>query len=207
MRRLLAMAPAEEQELECGADPSPVEHNCSGKHAGFLALCRANGWPSAGYRLRSHPCQQAMLEEVATAAAVEQDAIVTEVDGCGVATFALPLWRAAAMFGRLPSLDGGPRVVAAMRAHPEMLRGPVAADALLIQSHDGWAAKGGAEGLFCACSQDGVGLALKVEDGAFRAVLPALAEVLRRLGVDPAGLGETPVENSRGERVGALRVA
>ena len=74
--------------------------------------------PPPGYRLRSHPCQQAMLGEVAAAAAVEQDAIVTGVDGCGVVTFALPLWRAAAMFGRLPSLDGGPRVVAAMRAHP-----------------------------------------------------------------------------------------
>jgi L-asparaginase II len=54
---------------------------------------------------------------------------------------------------------------------------------------------------------DGLALALKVEDGAFRAVLPALAEVLRRLGIAPAGLGETPVENSRGERVGELTVA
>jgi L-asparaginase II len=94
-----------------------------------------------------------------------------------------------------------------MQAHPEMLRGPVAADALLIRSLDGWVAKGGAEGLFCACSVDGLALALKVEDGAFRAVLPALAEVLRRLGIAPAGLGETPVENSRGERVGELTVA
>jgi L-asparaginase II len=207
VRRLLAMAPAGEEELECGAEPSPVEHNCSGKHAGFLALCRASGWPSEGYRLGTHPCQQAMLREVAAAAGVEQDAIVTEVDGCGVVTFALPLWRAAALFGRLPSLDGGQRVVAAMQAHPEMLRGPVAADALLIRSFDGWVAKGGAEGLFCACSVDGLALALKVEDGAFRAVVPALAEVLRRLGIDPAGLGETPVENSRGERVGELTVA
>jgi L-asparaginase II len=107
----------------------------------------------------------------------------------------------------LPSLEGGQRVVAAMRAHPDMLRGPVAADALLIRALDGWVAKGGAEGLFCACSPEGLGLALKVEDGAFRAILPALAEVLRRLGLDTAGLGETPLENSRGDRVGTLEVA
>jgi L-asparaginase II len=207
VRRLLALAPAEESELECGAEPSPIEHNCSGKHAGFLALCRASGWRSPGYRLAGHPCQQAMLAEVATAARVDSGEIVTGVDGCGVVTFGLPLWRAADAFGRLPSLDGGQRVVAAMRRHPEMLRGPVAADALLIKSLGGWAAKGGAEGLLCACSPDGLGLALKVEDGAFRAILPALAEVLRRLGVDPGGLGETPLENSRGERVGTLEVA
>ena len=88
-----------------------------------------------------------------------------------------------------------------------MLRGPVAADALLIRSFDGWVAKGGAEGLFCACSPDGLGLALKVEDGAFRAVLPALAEVLRLLGSTRPGSARRPVENSRGERVGALSIA
>jgi L-asparaginase len=207
VRRLLAEAPAQEDELECGGDPSPIEHNCSGKHAGFLALCRARGWSSKGYRLGSHPCQKAMHDEVAAAAGVDAAEIVTAVDGCGVVTFGLPLWRAAAMFGRLRTLEGGPRVATAMRAHPAMLRGPVAADALMIRSCEGWVAKGGAEGLFCACSQDGLGLALKVEDGAFRAVVPALAEVLRRLGVDPSGLGETPVENSQGERVGAVTVA
>jgi L-asparaginase II len=111
------------------------------------------------------------------------------------------------MFGRLPSLDGGDRVVSAMRAHPDMLRGPVAADALLIRELDGWVAKGGAEGLFCACSEDGLGVALKVEDGAFRAILPALAETLAQLGIDAPSLGETPVENAHGETVGTIRVA
>ncbi len=207
VRRLLALAPAAEEELECGPEPTPVEHNCSGKHAGFLALCRARGWASEGYRLPQHPCQRAMLAEVAAAAGAAPASIPTAVDGCGVVTFAFPLHVAAAMFGRLPELDGGDRVVAAMRAHPAMLRGPVAADALLIGALDGWVAKGGAEGLFCACSPDGIGLALKVEDGAFRAVLPALAEVVRRLGLDPAPLGPTVVENSRGEHVGVVRVA
>jgi len=207
VRRLLAEAPAAEEELECGPEPTPLAHNCSGKHAGFLALCRARGWGSEGYRLPTHPCQRAMLVEVAAAAGVDPATVPTGVDGCGVVTFALTLRRAAAMFGRLSSLDGGATIVRAMSAHPEMLRGPVAADALLIRALDGWVAKGGAEGLFCACSTDGIGVALKVEDGAFRAILPALTEVLRRLGLDPAALGETLLDNSRGEQVGVIAVA
>jgi L-asparaginase II len=205
VRRLLAAAPAGEEELECGHDPTPLEHNCSGKHAGFLALCRARGWDSRGYRLPEHPCQQAMLAEVAAAAGVDTGEMPTATDGCGVVTFALTLRRAAAAFGRLPSLEAGPRVVAAIRRHPDLLRGPIGADTRAIRALDGWAAKGGAEGLFCACSPDGLGVALKVEDGAFRAVVPALAEVLRRLGLDGDAMGRSPVVSSRGDVVGEMR--
>ena len=92
-----------EDELECGPEPTPLEHNCSGKHAGFLALCRAHGWPSAGYRAgRTIRCQQALLAEVAAAADVDPAAIPTAADGCGVVTFALSLERMAAAFGALP---------------------------------------------------------------------------------------------------------
>jgi L-asparaginase II len=204
VRRLLAAAPAAEDELETGPEPSAIEHNCSGKHAGFLALCRARGWDSAGYRLPGHPVQQAMLAEVAAAAEVEPGSLPTATDGCGVVTFALPLDRCAHMFARLPALDGGQRVVQAMRAHPELLRGPVAADAALIGALAGWVAKGGAEGLFCACSPDGLGVALKVEDGAFRAIRPAVAAFLRALGVETGELGIVTVDNSRGEVVGEV---
>jgi L-asparaginase II len=207
VRRILADAPAAEAELECGGAPTPIEHNCSGKHAGFLALCRARDWPTPGYRLLEHPCQQAMLHEVAEAAQVDPSSLVVGVDGCGVPTFALSLERAARCFARLPLLAGGERVVGAMRAHPDLLRGPVATDALMIRTLDGWVAKGGAEGLYCAVSADGLGLALKVVDGAFRAIQPALAHVLTELGLDPGPLAESPVTNSLGEPVGELRVA
>ncbi len=206
VRRLLADAPAREDELECGPEPTGIEHNCSGKHAGFLALCRAEGWPSAGYRLPEHPCQRAMLHEVATAAEVDPETIPTAIDGCGVPTFALSLDRAAAAFARFPSLEGGGRIAGAMRAHPELLRGPVATDAVMIQTLDGWVAKGGAEGLFCAASADGLGIALKVEDGAFRAIGPAASHLLACLGIETGGLGGDVVTNSRGEQVGKLSV-
>jgi L-asparaginase II len=207
VRRLLAAAPASEEELECGIDETRIEHNCSGKHAGLLALCRAQGWPSEGYRFAGHPCQDAMLAEVAAAAELDPAGIPTAIDGCGVLTFGLTLERAASAFGRLPELDGGERVVGAMRANPDLLRGPVALDVQLIRSLDGWFAKGGAEGLLCAASDDGLALALKVEDGSFRALAPAMSHVLARLGVENDGLGGLEVTNSHGERVGELRVA
>ena len=127
VRSLLAKAPATEDELECGPDPTRLEHNCSGKHAAMLALCRASGWPSGGYRLPEHSCQQRMLAEVAAAAEVDPETIPTAADGCGVVTFALTLERMAHAFSRLAGLDGGARVVAAMREHPELIRGPLAA--------------------------------------------------------------------------------
>jgi L-asparaginase II len=205
VRRILADAPATEDDLECGVDPTRITHNCSGKHAGFLALCRAAGWASDDYRLLDHPCQQAMLREVAAAAEVDPSSIPVAVDGCGVPTFGLSLERAAHAFTRLAWRECGDRVVRAMRAHPELLRGPVAADVLLIRALDGWVAKGGAEGLFCAASADGLGIALKVCDGAFRAIAPALAHVLSLLGVEAEGLGGDEVRNSRGEPVGRIR--
>jgi len=205
VRRILADAPATEADLECGHDPTRVAHNCSGKHAGFLALCAARGWPFEGYRHAWHPCQEAVLDVIEEA--VETSPLATAVDGCGVPTFAVRLDRAAHAFARIGSLEGGPRVAGAMRAHPDLLRGPVATDVLLIRALDGWIAKGGAEGLFCASSPDGLGLALKVVDGAFRAIQPALVQVLSMLGLDAEALADTPVTNSRGERVGVLRVA
>ncbi len=207
VRRILAAAPATADELECGPDPTPIAHNCSGKHAGFLALCRANGWETPGYRLPEHPCQQAMLREVAVAADMKPSSLAVATDGCGVPTFALPLERAAHAFSRLASLDGGERVVGAMRAHPDLLRGPVAADVVLIRVLDGWVAKGGAEGLFCAASADGLGVALKVVDGAFRPIQAAVAHVLSLLGLDASQLEPDAISNSRGDPVGELRVA
>ena len=206
VRRMLAAAPATEDDLECGVGAERIEHNCSGKHAGLLALCRAEGWPIEGYRLSDHPCQHAMLEEVAAAAEVDPASIAIGVDGCGVPTFALTLERCAHAFARLASLEAGDRVVRAMRAHPQLLEGPVGSDVLLMRTLDGWVAKGGAEGLMCAASPDGLGLAIKVTDGSFRAIVPVLVEALERLGVDASAIPLPDVSNSHGEVVGTLRI-
>jgi L-asparaginase II len=195
VRGLLAKAPAGEDELECGGG---ILHNCSGKHAGMLALCRARGWPSPGYRLPEHPCQQAMLEAVEEA--VEAPPLATASDGCGVVTFAYPLHRLAYGFARFERLPGGDRIAGAMRIHPDLIRGAGAPDTRLMQLRPRWVAKGGAEGLLCAADGQGMGVALKCEDGSWRPLAPALAAFLD----GPEELAVAEVENSRGERVGEV---
>ena len=209
VRRLLAKAPARERELECGIQEGrpadPLHHNCSGKHAGMLALCRAHGWRSEGYRHEAHRVQRAMLAAHAEAAGVDRDAIPSAVDGCGVVTFALSLERTAVAFGRLLELKGGGRIAAAMRAHPELIGGAGQTDTELMRAVPGWIAKGGAEGLMCAAAPDGLAVALKSEDGSSRPHRPALASFLATLDIDLGSeFAIVAVRNAHGEPVGEL---
>jgi L-asparaginase II len=211
VRRLLEKGPASEDELELGPQdgrpPDRIYNNCSGKHAGMLALCRANGWDAEGYRLPAHPVQRACAEAHAEASGVAENDLPTATDGCGVVTFALPLERMAAAFSRFETLPGGARVADAMRAHPELVGGPDGPDFDLMRLVPGWFAKGGAEGLLCAGGPGGLGIALKTEDGDARAHRPALAAFLGPLGVDLPAFAEVPLRNTRDERVGELVVS
>jgi L-asparaginase II len=191
VRKLLARAGATVDDLENGTQEGRPEgklgHNCSGKHAGMLAACRANGWSLAGYRLPEHPLQARIRELVVGAGEIA-------VDGCGVPTFALPLSAMATVLTRTPR-----RVADAMRARPELVGGRGADDTDLMRALPGWIAKRGAEGLFCAAHADGRGVALKVEDGSSRALRPALGVVF-----ELDAFREVPLTNSRGERVGSI---
>jgi L-asparaginase II len=208
VRALLARADATEDDLELGLQegrpPQPIHNNCSGNHAGMLALCRARGWPTDGYRLPEHPVQQACLAVHAEAAEVEPHTLATGTDGCGIVTFAFTLERMAHAFARFESLPRGSRVAAAMRARPDLVGGPDGADYLLMRDAPGWLAKGGAEGLLCAASPDEVGVVLKTEDAASRAHPPALADFLAPLGIDLPELAARPIRNTRGDQVGEI---
>jgi L-asparaginase II len=208
VRALLARAQAREDDLELGPQegrpPQRIHNNCSGNHAGMLAFCRARRWPTEGYRLPDHPVQQACRDAHAEAAEVEPDAMPTGTDGCGIVTFALALERMAHAYSRLEQLPGGDRVAASMRARPDLVGGPDGADYLLMRAAPGWLAKGGAEGLLCAAGPDGLGVALKTEDGASRAHAPAVAAFLGGLGVGLPDLATRPVLNTRGERAGEI---
>jgi L-asparaginase II len=205
VRRLLAKAGAAEDDLECGPEPTVIAHNCSGKHAAMLLLCRERGWPSEGYRLAEHPCQRELLQAVAAATELDATALPAAIDGCGVPTYALTLERMADAFSRLEELEGGSRVADAMRACPELIRGDGAPDTELMRLGRGWVAKGGAEGLLCA-EREGLGIALKAEDGTQRPLGVALAAFLETIGLDAGSLSSAPVTNSRDEVVGELRV-
>jgi L-asparaginase II len=202
VRTLLAATGGSEGELDCGRQESrpqePIYDNCSGKHAGMLATCRAHGWPVEGYRRADHPLQQLLLEEVAATTEVDAQRVGTGIDGCGVVAFAVPLERAAHAFARLETLDGGNRIAAAMRTHPVLVGGEGATDTVLMQTHPGIVAKGGADGLLCA-GGGGLGLALKVADGNSRALRPALAALAEGLGLPLPDFKEVTLPNRHGE--------
>jgi len=187
-------------------------HNCSGKHALALARCVHRGWSVPGYLDPGHPIQRSMHAAVAAGAGRAASAVPFGVDGCGMLAFQLPLGALAGAFGRLASGGlgaGGDRVADAMRAHPQLVAFDGALDTELMRGHDGLVAKIGAEGVLAVGLPDGRGLALKVADGAMRALDPAGVAICRealglRLGGDAIdGLARPVLLNSRGEEVGA----
>ncbi len=194
-----------------GELPSRIVHNCSGKHALALARCRQSGWPVESYVEPGHPVQKAMHASVAAAAGLAPQEVPFGSDGCGMLAFQLPLRRLASAFGRLASGGlgpGGDQVAAAMRADPSLVAFDGALDTELMRCADGLVAKIGAEGVLGVGLPDGRGLAVKVADGAMRALDPAGVALAREaLGL---GLGSEALEalarpvlhNSRGEHVG-----
>ena len=184
VRALLAAGGVTEDDLEVGLQegrpPEPIYHNCSGKHAGMLAVCRARGWPTAGYRLPEHPLQQAILAEVTEAAGRTP---ATGTDHCSVVTFALPLEVMAGVFSRLGEREGSDRILAAMRAHPELIGGEGSLDTQLDAVASGLAGEGRRRGPRSAASRPTAPASRsRCEDGAFRALGPALASFFAGLG-------------------------
>ncbi len=172
---------------------SALYNNCSGKHAGLLALARAEGWPVEGYHRPAHPVQQLLLETVTEVCGVAPGSVRTAVDGCSVVVFALPLEAMARGYARLASavrdrprdrrLAALARIGHAMRTHPRTVEGEGRVSTALMQATNGRVvAKCGAEGLqLVGIVERGLGLALKCIDGATRATGPAVVAALERL--------------------------
>jgi L-asparaginase II len=204
-----------------GRQPDRVHNNCSGKHAGMLGLALTNGWPLEGYHESGHPVQQRMLREMSRWTGVEESAIPIAVDGCGVTTFALSVSAMAKGFAMLARAarqkeSAAAILLEAMARHPDYVAGENRLCSALMGAVAGRIiAKVGAEGVYCAAVPGAdLGIALKVMDGATRAAEPALLAVLHRLGlVTAAELAsltrwvEPAVMNTRGERVGSIRVS
>lgn len=200
VRRLLTRAGLDESALRCPPswplderaarevrEQAPILHNCSGKHAAMLLASVRQGWDLETYLGEEHPLQRRVLEAVELAAN-RPEAI--GVDGCGVPVHALPLAGLATLYARLARrdrLDGfeapTARVVDAMGRHPYLVEGAGSVSTALMQANPRIAAKGGAEGLETAALLDrGLGIAVKIEDGAFRAAAPAMLRALSLLG-------------------------
>lgn len=205
--------------VEAGLEPGRLHNNCSGKHAGMLALARAHGWETAGYERLEHPVQGRMIAEIARWSGVPQEAVAFGTDGCGVVCFGLPLRNMALAYARFAAAarrgERGPaKVVEAMTSFPELVAGEgrVCTD-LMRRAGGRLFAKIGAEGMYCVGVPGAeLGIALKVEDGNSRAVPPFAVALLRELDLiseDDLGALHAHVfpvlRNTRGEVVGQLR--
>lgn len=188
-----------------GVRLTAVYSNCSGKHAGMLALAKHHAWPLEFYTMLEHPVQQRILTEVSRWTGMAAEEIGVAVDGCGVACFAMPLVNMALAYARLD----GPIRDAVLR-HPEVIAGEGRPCTEMMRAHPGRViAKVGAEGVYSALLvRERIGVALKVEDGHSVASALAMAAVLGELGLkpQPESLLARPSQNSRGETVGEMRV-
>ena len=204
---------------EAGTRPTRLHNNCSGKHAAMLARAHTTGLPAYGYERHDHPVQQACLAEVAKWSGVPQQRIGLAVDGCGVPVFVFGLDAMALAYARLAdavrrSAEVPSRIVHAMQTRPFLVGGTDRFDSALIEATGGRCiAKIGAEGIHCvAIVGEGIGIAVKVEDGAQRAQFPAVLAVLQHYGALPADLParlgdfmRRQLRNTRGEVVGEVR--
>lgn len=237
---MLAKAGLDESALECGANwpmhgpsrdamllagerPRPIHNECSGKHAGMLALARFKGWPHAGYVEAEHPVQRTIRAVMSEVCGISLEAAPCGIDGCSVPTWAIPLEAVARGFSRLASGRGMSearakacaRILAATNAHPQMVAGSERFDTNVMTAVPRLFVKSGAEGyMVAAIPHAGIGLAAKCLDGASRASTTATMALLLELDcwtederVALAAFASRPVFNRRNDEVGLIEPA
>ncbi len=212
-------AQAAAELLKSGMTPTQLHNNCSGKHTGFLAVCRHRGIPHRGYVAASHPVQQEVRAALQGVTGAPHDPAACGTDGCSIPTYAVPLRALAHGFARFGTGVGlererasaAHRIYEACVSEPFFVAGSgrfctdvmtLAGQAVLVKT--------GAEGVFCASLAGlGLGVAVKCDDGAARAaeamtaavlawLLPEHEEALRRW-------SNAPVLTRRGARAGEAR--
>jgi L-asparaginase II len=237
-RSILSKAGLSEDRLECGAhapqeqsafralikadqEPAPIHNNCSGKHAGMLALAARLGINPSGYIDPNHPIQQNIARILDELCGAETAHLPVGIDGCSVPTWAIPLRNLALGFQRFASgetlgskrREAARRIIAAVRTHPFMVAGTNRFCTRLMEAVPRAFVKTGAEGVFCgAIPHAGIGIALKCEDGAHRASETAMAALLASLDVwtwqeqdQLSSFTEVTLKNWRKFTVGKIR--
>ena len=191
---ILWRADVESQALQC---PIPqgksnrLEHNCSGKHAGVLAVCKNCNWSLHNYLKPSHPVQQLILNKLAELLGMPGAELIGAQDDCGMPTYSMQLQQIAHLYAQLSAgnnLDLE-RIARAMTYHPRMVAGDGAFDTELMRLSEGeLVSKSGAEGIQCIGRVgEGMGLAIKVKDGAKRAKYAVAIHLLRQMSwISPA---------------------
>jgi L-asparaginase II len=213
------------QELDrSGEAPSPLHNNCSGKHAGFLSICRHLGLPAQGYIRADHPVQELVRDALAEFTGCALAGAEPGVDGCGIPVYRVPLRGLATAMMKIADPGGLDDSTAnavdtirnAMTAHPYLTAGRGRCCTRLMEAlSPNVVVKNGAEGTCCAAVVDqGLGIALKIDDGASRAADTAVAAILHHLdAIDDSHLAglrttlEADVLNVAGAKVGVIKAS
>ncbi|MDX1400361.1 MAG: asparaginase [Kiloniellales bacterium] len=239
VRAWLSKIGLSESDLECGPhlpyheetahdmirrneDPSQLHNNCSGKHSGFLSVAKHLGYPTKGYIRLEHPVQQRILGLLETMTGLDLSNAPKGIDGCGIPVIGIPLGNLALAMARFADPSDQPearqdaikRIRSAMAAEPFMVAGSGRYCTRVMAETKGRALiKAGAEGFFCgALPELGLGIALKIDDGATRAAENLMTRILHRLDViDEETLAKVsapltmPVRNRAGREIGLIR--
>lgn len=209
--------------IRAGKKPTRVFNNCSGKHSGFLCCALHAGASVKGYEKPGHAVQKAARQAIGELCGVDPASMPAGTDGCAAPNFALPLKNLATGFARLANPEGlAPgrmaaiwRLMDAVTRYPLYESGTGRFDAVVMKDAlPGTMTKVGAEGVVAAAVPElGLGIALKIADGAARGAETAMAHVLVKLGVITAGSAaaraflDVPIKNWRGDICGARRAA
>lgn len=238
VQEILARIGRDERDLECGCHaplyydavgvPAPqdrrwsqLHHNCSGKHSGFLAWCRVHDVPAAGYVAPGHQVQQEIRRTLAATVGMQQSSMPLGIDGCSAPNYAMPLAKLAQLYARLASGNDDAQHGAAMgdlfnamTSHPDLVSGEGRSDLAYMTAGGGdWVSKIGADAVQAiGIRPAGLGIAIKIADGAPRALHVATFSVLEQLGLlDDAQrqrldqYRQPQLKNVRGTIVGDVR--
>tara|TARA_B100001250_G_C19651856_1_gene723055 strand:- start:36 stop:1010 length:975 start_codon:yes stop_codon:yes gene_type:complete len=196
--KILWNSEVEVEQLRCPVPQgrkSRLEHNCSGKHAAFLATCKKMGWPLDTYLENSHPLQIEIIRRVSELLSIASDDLITEKDDCGAPTIRMQLSQMSFLYAQLTHSKNAEleQIIRAMISQPQLIGGEGKFDTELMQrAHGQIVSKGGAEGIQCLSrTGEGLGIAIKAEDGSKRAKHAVALSILRQLDwLTPSGLEE-----------------
>ncbi len=198
---ILWRADVDPSALQCpipAGKRSPLEYNCSGKHAGMLAVCQQCNWSLTNYLERKHPVQQLILTKVAELLKMPAEEFISAHDDCGAPTYLMQLAQMGTLYAQLASRNNldMERIVRAMTHHPTMVAGDGEFDTELMRLTPGeLVSKAGAEGVQCIGRLgEGMGLAIKVMDGTKRAKYATAIHLLRQMGWITPSVAEAMAE-------------
>jgi len=165
---------------------SALQYNCSGKHAGMLAAAKQLSLPTNTYLQRNHPVQQLILNKLADLLKIPAAEFIIARDDCGVPTYLMQLRQMAVLYAQLASGESLDleRIVRAMTQHPDLVAGPGEFDTEVMRLTQGEiVSKSGAEGIQCLGRvREGMGLAIKIVDGANRAKYATAIHLMEQMG-------------------------